>query len=216
VNVGGTQILPAPVMQLDSTFSRTPAKFGASVPDLRRSRRGLWVALGLMVPATAVLLWVSVGRHWLQDPEPNEPVIPFPRSAAEKPAEPERRVSPPAVRRFELRVEPSNAEIRLDDLAPVRGRLDRSIADDHAPHTIRISAAGHESQVIALDPDDLPPKVIRLNPLTSPPPARTANTDKKGTHRHKRAEGGSAVSRPIRERTSETQSRGTNDAPILP
>ncbi len=165
-----TQMLPQPTKQPNTTFSRTAAEVTASRPDGRSPQRFPWLVAGLAIAAPAALVWALTGRS-------RPPVVEPPPPAA---AVHEATETVPAVRPLTLRAEPAGAEIRLDDLAPVRGRLDRAITDDDARHTIRVTAPGHEPVTIVLGPHEAPPPEIRLRP--SPP----LSPQRQAPPRHKR------------------------------
>ena len=80
----------------------------------------------------------------------------------------------PAMRRVQMRVQPANATLQLDNHTPVFGSLDESIPDDGRTHTIRVSAQGHETQSFTFMAASPPPAVVTLAALPSSAPAPLA------------------------------------------
>jgi hypothetical protein len=109
-----------------------------------------------------------------------------------------------------LRAEPANAEIVLDDLPSVRGRLDRPVPDDGARHTLQIAAPGHQPRTIALAPNEAPPPEVRLVPLAAAPqPVRKAKDTEKV--RRRASEAAEHTAPPALE----TPKRGNNNSLII-
>lgn len=132
-------------------------------------RRGLlWVVVGVgVLAATGVVAALALSG---EEPPP---------TASTPPA-----AMPAAPRRVQMRVQPANATLQLDDHTPVLGSLDESIPDDGRTHTIRVSAPGHEPQSFTFMAASPPPAVVTLAALPSsapspgavpaPPPAEAA------------------------------------------
>jgi serine/threonine-protein kinase len=185
---GGTQLLPdAPGSRVDTTFSRAASQVGPTDAVRGKGNRARWIAGGLGIAAAAAGVWVFIGQGKpspAPGPAPPRPVVavPDPPAQTKKPPAEAPKDEAPASRRLLVRVQPENAEIRLDDLPAVRGRLDRAIPDDEAAHSIRVTAPGHEPMTIALRPHEPAPAEIKLTPTPAPRPPR---------HEHKRKESAS-------------------------
>ena len=88
-----------------------------------------------------------------------------------------------ATRLLEVVVDPGTAALQLDAFPAVTGQLSRPLADDAAPHTLRVSAPGYAPQTFTFLAATPPPLRVVLAPLPRPLPAIAMPTQAPTAHR---------------------------------
>lgn len=75
--------------------------------------------------------------------------------------------SPATTVPFEIRSEPADAQIALDDRPPMRGLLELVLPLAGSSHEIRVSAPGYVSKVVSFAGNERPPAEIRLEHVSA-------------------------------------------------
>ncbi len=203
----------------NTTFQESAAEISVQVePGGRSGRRGkviFAIIAGVGIAGSVVL---GLRRH---SPSPGRAATPATvasgvNAGTSGPAPVPERAATPEPRTVDVRVEPSQAEIALDDQPAVQGHLRATLpAGDHAAHVLRISAPGHRTREISFAPGTAPPPQITLEPLAAPSGSKHAN-HRSPVHRPPpRAVAGAARSPAPSPDSNQTPGRGPNDAFII-
>jgi hypothetical protein len=194
---GGTMILPPssevirrvkptpqPLRRLshpaNSTFGNATgeslAPFGP-VPDLRKSRAPLFIGIGLIAVAGAVVGVLQLGGGGISS-----------GSLWKDPAPIEKKIAPPVLTfRVEVETDPREATIELDGKAAGTGALDQKLPSDGTSHVIIVRAPGYREATVRFT-DRSPPHLLALEPVT-PPKADPATTEPKSDRATRPTEG---------------------------
>ncbi len=193
--------------ELSTTFRQTAAEVTANPLPGARGNRRVKVAFALIA---GVGIASSVGLALRHRPPSSThaaaPTLaaPAPMGAAVGPAPPSAAALPPDARIIDIRVDPPQASIVLDERPAVSGHLQTTLpAGDHAAHILRISAAGHRPKEISFGPGTAPPSQIALELLARPVAGKQASHHGTSHPASPRSGSGSAPK------------RGSNDAMII-
>jgi len=189
-----------------TTFQQTAAEVAATAAPGARGARRAKVAFALIAGlGIAGSLGLALGRR---TPSPTHTAAATPAAPAAPAASPSPPPAPPPeARTIDVRVDPPQAAIVLDDRPAVAGHLQTTLpAGDHAAHVLRISAPGRQPKEISFGPGTAPPPQVALELVAKPVTAKHANH--RGTSRAASPRAGAGS-------TSQAPGRGSNDALII-
>jgi eukaryotic-like serine/threonine-protein kinase len=179
--------------ELSTTFRQTAAEVTANPSPTGRANRRAKIAFALIA---GIGIAGSVGLALRHRP-PSSTHAAIPAQAAPPAPAPEPRI-------IDIRVDPPQASIVLDDRPAVSGRLQATLpAGDHAAHVLRISAAGYRPKEVPFGPGTAPPPQVALEVLAKPVAAKPAS--RRGTSHPTSPRSGSGSA----------PKRGSNDAMII-
>jgi serine/threonine-protein kinase len=202
-----------------TTFQQTAAEVAASAAPGARGSQRIKIAFALIAGiGIAGSLGLALSRRTPAPPHATAqaPTAPEGKEAPPSAAPPSAPGPAPEARSIDVRVDPAQASIVLDDRPAVAGHLQTTLpAGDHAAHVLRISAPGRQPKEISFGPGTAPPPQITLELVTKPVVAKHASH--RGTSRTASPRSGVGSARPPASSAASPQAprHGSNDALII-
>lgn len=228
---GGTMVLPpapdavrrpkptpAPLRRLshsaaNSTLGNATGEsmspFAAPVPNLKKSRAPLFVGIGVIAVAGAIVGVTQLGGGGGVAGVISPPSSRLDDSPTGRTGDKTEKPLPPALPTFRVEVEtaPREAAIELDGRPVGTGAFDQRLPSDGTGHVIVVRAPGYRDTTVRFT-DRPPPHFLTLEAITAPPKVEPqAQNPRGGTAR------AAQPVEPVSERSSRTSSGGRHVSP---